>query len=147
MGGLISLFVWIFANELMVTIPWAASTSCCLRPPGADAWNSGLATLKTAPFIFKKCQKMRLFTYSFSVGFRGGVGRPARARQEFGSVTPPLKSGTQPSELWAKPPWLPGQSRGEHPRTVVPVTEDDDQVQRRDLWVKSSYCHQHVLTR
>lgn len=137
-GRLMSLFVWIFSNELMVTIPLAASTSCCLRPPDADACNSGLTTLKTAPFIFS--QKMRLFTYSSSVGFRGGVRRLARTRQEFGSVTPPLKSGTQPSELWARPPWLPGQSRGEHPRTVVPVTEVDVQVQRGDLWVKFSSC-------
>lgn len=112
----------------MGTIPWAASTSGCLRPPpptptptrapaGSPRWRQR-RSIAVKFFIFLK--KSHLSTYSFSVGFRGGEGRPARTRQELGSMTPPPLTGTQPSELWAEPPWLPEQSKREHPRMEFP---------------------------
>lgn len=60
--------------------------------------------------LLKTVTKLHFPTYISSVGFRGAEGRRARSPLEFGSVT-------RPSELWARQPCWPGQSRGEHLRT------------------------------
>lgn len=65
---------------------------------------------RRAPRRLKTVTKLHFSTYISSVGFRRAVGRRARSPLEFGSVT-------RPSELWARQPCWPGQSRGEHLRS------------------------------